>query len=132
MCGNKVLEGADRCPFCQTHLDKVFMNREIEKVIEKRVMRRVLKQGISGDMAGSEIPKVALPEVKETCPACGLELKGGEAKCSRCGVPLTSGKELLECPECGETFVAGAAACPKCGVEFDLGAEAEERLGRSR
>ena len=38
------------------------------------------------------IPTTPLPEVKSTCPFCGLEIDSGVSACPRCGVPL-KGKE---------------------------------------
>jgi len=116
LCGKKVPSDVDKCPFCSTHIDKVMLKREVDKVIERRLMRKI--RASADEAPAAPVPTAPIPEVKVTCPGCGLELKGGEAKCSRCGIPLAGEDDLLECPDCGARFAPGAKACPKCGVSF--------------
>ena len=116
LCGKKVPSDVDKCPFCSTHIDKIMLKREVDRVIERRLMRKI--KASAAEAPAAPVPNTPIPEVKVTCPGCGLELKGGEAKCSRCGIPLAVDDDLLECPDCGAQFVPGAKACPKCGVPF--------------
>ena len=58
-----------------------------------------------------------LPDIKVTCPFCGIQVDTALVKCPRCGVPLKP-QEFLECPECGTRAPEGSKSCPKCGVEF--------------
>ncbi len=122
LCGRNVPSDVDRCPFCSTHIDKITLRRELDKVIEKRLMRK-LKPSPIADAPAAPVPSAPIPEVKVTCPGCGLELSGGEVNCTRCGIPLATEEAMLECPECGTTFAEGAKACPKCGVGFERGTE---------
>ncbi len=122
LCGKKVPADVDTCPFCSTPIDKVVMKRELDKVIERRVMRRV-RSSKEEEAPPVPVPTAPIPEVKVTCPGCGMELKGGEAKCTRCGIPLAAEEELDDCPDCGTPFAPGAKVCPKCGVA--LGVEAD-------
>ena len=98
------------------------LRREVDRVIERRLMRKI--KASAAEAPAAPVPNTPIPEVKVTCPGCGLELKGGEAKCVRCGIPLAVDDDLLECPDCGARFVPGAKVCPKCGVSFVDEAEA--------
>ena len=117
LCGKKVPSDADKCPFCSTSIDRINVRRDIDKVIERRLMRKI-KAKAEPPKTSPDVPSASIPEVKVTCPGCGLELKGGEAKCSRCGIPLAEEEDLLECPDCDARFAPGTNACPKCGVSF--------------
>lgn len=108
----------DRCPKCNTKMDRVNTRREIDKVIEKRLMQRIEKAHKTRDFTHAEIPNAPLPDIRMSCPSCGLELAGGEGKCPRCGMKLAADESLVECPECGAHAVDGAKSCPKCHVKF--------------
>ncbi len=111
LCGNRVPPGLSKCPICATSL---------QNVTEKRAPARTDFDGrLIDDYLHKEIPKVAIPESRHTCPFCAKELQGGEAKCPRCGIPLISENEMLECPECGALAPQNAKACPSCGVGFE-------------
>ncbi len=116
----------DRCPKCSTKMDRVNTRRELDKVIERRLMHRIEKERKSRDMVQAEIPNKPLPTVKFSCPACGLDLAGGEGKCPRCGMKLASEESLAECPDCGAKVVEGAKSCPKCHVLFSTEGEGAE------
>jgi hypothetical protein len=115
LCGNKVPAGVSKCPVCAT---------EIQRVSSKRLSENLRSELLTEDFLHREIPRVVLPEAKHNCPLCALELKGTEAKCPRCGVPLSqvskaADQEMLECPECGSLASFGSKSCPKCGVGFE-------------
>jgi len=111
LCGNKVPLGVTKCPVCATELQELTAKRSAEGLLERP----------SEDFLHREIPKIVLPDAKHTCPLCAIELSGKEAKCPRCGVPLSMPKEeeLLECPECGALAPFGSRSCPKCGIGFE-------------
>jgi len=124
LCGNKAASGTNKCPVCGT---------EFHKVRVRKIRERGPHDLASGDLLRKEIPKLKLRETKLNCPFCAMELNGGEYKCPRCGVPLSTGappkapkpeEELLECPECGKFAPMGAKKCPNCGVGFEVGPEA--------
>lgn len=117
LCGKRVPPDANKCPVCSTQLDRIITARNLNKVIETRVMQKIEgKREREDDFLHGELPSVKLPEVKITCPGCSMELKGGEAKCPRCGIPLASESTLVECPECGAVASSTAPSCPSCGV----------------
>jgi hypothetical protein len=103
--------GISKCPICATELQKVTERRTSVKVAPSR--------GDVDDYLHMELPKLILPVAKHACPQCALELRGGEAKCPRCGIPLVAESEMLECPECGALAPPGAKSCPRCGVGFE-------------
>jgi predicted DCC family thiol-disulfide oxidoreductase YuxK len=49
LCGNKVSTYADKCPFCSTKLERVLTRRELDKVIERRLMQRLESQRAAED-----------------------------------------------------------------------------------
>lgn len=117
LCGKVVPSDVKKCPYCSSSIDRIRLRREIDKVIEHRIMRRIKAKSEVG-AAPTELPSAPIPDVTVTCPSCGMELAGHEAKCSRCGVPLIDEAEMLECPECGTKFAPGTSKCPECGVSF--------------
>ena len=117
-CGKNIPANVEKCPFCQTPIERVIRKRELDKIIEKRIMRKLKSSNSAKDDAAPTLPETPMPEVKVSCPGCGLELKGGETKCSRCGVPLAGEDNLMQCPDCGASFAEGAKTCPKCGVKI--------------
>jgi len=119
LCGKKVSPDLEKCPFCATHIDKVAAKRDLDKVIEHRVIQPLERTLISQDFLRAPIPKTELPDVKVNCPACGVALSGGESKCPRCSIPLSFEEIMLECPDCGALVRPGAKSCPKCGVGFE-------------
>lgn len=112
LCGNVVPPGLTKCPVCATELQKVKSRRSRESFGAPKP---------TDDYLHRDIPKVDLPKSKLACPLCAMELKGGESRCPRCGIPLAAQREMLECPECGSFAPANAKACPKCGVGFEEG-----------
>jgi len=124
LCGKKVPSDADKCPSCSTQIETIMAKRNLERVIERRVMRRV-KKAQKDELMTPEVPNAPIPEVKVSCPGCGMDLVGSEVKCPRCGVPLGTGGEMIECPECGAQMAVGISSCPSCGVGF------EEPVGES-
>ncbi|MCJ7562567.1 MAG: hypothetical protein MUO84_06120, partial [Thermoplasmata archaeon] len=124
LCGKKVPSDADKCPSCSTQIETIMAKRNLERVIERRVMRRV-KKAQKEELMTPEVPNAPIPEVKVSCPGCGMDLAGSEVKCPRCGVPLGTGGEMIECPECGAQMAVGISSCPSCGVGF------EEPVGES-
>ena len=111
LCGNRVPPGVLKCPICAT---------ELQKVVERRTSAKVApSRGHVDDYLHKELPKLILPIAKHACPQCALELRGGEAKCPRCGIPLVAESEMLECPECGALAPSGSKSCPRCGVGFE-------------
>ena len=87
---------------------------------ERRTSTTVVpSRGDVDDYLHKELPKFILPVAKHACPQCALELRGGEAKCPRCGIPLVPEGEMLECPECGAIAPPGSKSCPRCGVGFE-------------
>ncbi len=118
LCGKRVPSDADKCPFCSTQIETIMVKRELERVIERRVMRRV-KNAQKEELITPEVPNAPIPEVKVSCPGCGMDLIGTEAKCPRCGVPLGIEQDMIECPECGTQMVVGAASCSNCGIGFE-------------
>ena len=124
LCGNKAAPGTTKCSVCGT---------EFHKIRVRKVKERGPRDLASGDLLRKEIPKLKLRETKLNCPFCAMELSGGESKCPRCGVPLSTGapqkrlkpeEEMLECPECGKFAPVGSKKCPNCGVGFEEGPEA--------
>lgn len=124
LCGNKAASGTNKCPVCGT---------EFHKIRVRKIKERGPGDLASGDLLRKEIPKLKLRETKLNCPFCAMELNGGENKCPRCGVPLSTGappkppkpeEEMLECPECGKFAPMGSKKCPNCGVGFEEGPEA--------
>ena len=120
LCGNKVSPDAERCPFCSTRLETVLTRREMDKVIESRLMQRLHSEQAKEAFKAADIPSPGLPKSEMTCPSCGLNLEPGTARCPRCGVPVVTDEDMLECPECGSLVAPGAPKCLKCGVEFDV------------
>lgn len=102
--------GVTKCPVCAT---------ELQKVITRRKSEKGGGLALSDDYLRKELPRIELPKTKVACPICAMELQGGEAKCPRCGIPLTSDRDMLECPECGALAPPGAESCPNCGVGFE-------------
>ena len=132
LCGNKVSTYVSQCPFCSTKLERVLTRRELDKVIEKRLMQRLESSRTDDGSLTKDLFSAGLPEVKVSCPSCGQEMQPGTVRCSRCGVPIVTEDDMLECPECGTVIAQGAAECPKCGVPFevDLPTLAEPLLDR--
>ncbi len=117
LCGKRVPSDADKCPFCSTQIETIMLKRDLERVIERRVMRRV-KKAQKEELITPEVPNAPIPEVKMSCPGCGMDLTGSEAKCPRCGIPLGVEREMIECPECGAQMAVGITSCASCGVGF--------------
>ncbi|UCE81109.1 MAG: zinc ribbon domain-containing protein [Methanobacteriota archaeon] len=129
LCGNKVSADSERCPFCSTRLETVLTKREMDKVIEKRLMQRLQSKQAKEDFKAADTPAVGLPDATLSCPSCGMDLETGMGKCPRCGVPVVTDEDMFECPECGDLIASGAAKCPKCGAGFEVEKhEAEEPL----
>lgn len=119
LCGNRSKIGTEKCQVCGT---------EFHKVRQRKVRDKPAGVKPSGDLLRKEIPKPNIRETKLNCPFCAMELKGGETKCPRCSVPLSSApakptpkaeEEMLECPECGKFTSVGSKKCPNCGVKFE-------------
>lgn len=85
LCGNKVSPDAERCPFCSTRLETVMTKRELDKVIEKRLMQRLQAAQAKEDFKAADIPVVGLPDAVLSCPSCGMNLEAGMAKCPDAG-----------------------------------------------
>jgi hypothetical protein len=123
LCGKDVPVDADKCPHCSTEIDRAFVRRELDKIIQRRLMRKIREKEDEG-APEPDLSETPIPEVKVTCPSCAMELTGSEGKCPRCGIPLVPEHKMMECPECGAVIAEGAASCPKCAVSF--GKEDEE------
>ncbi|UCE90834.1 MAG: zinc ribbon domain-containing protein [Methanobacteriota archaeon] len=119
LCSNKVPSDSERCPFCGTRLETVITKREMDKVIEKRLMQRLQAEQAKEEFLEAERQSVGLPETKMSCPSCGVALESGVVKCPRCGVPVAPEEDKHECPECGAVVAAGADKCPSCGAAFE-------------
>jgi len=123
LCGNKSKKGTAKCAVCGT---------ELHKVRQRKIRERPAGSRPSGELLRKEIPKTELRKAKLSCPFCAVELKGGEGRCPRCGVPLSTApppkpraarahEELLECPVCRKFAPVGSSKCPNCGVGFEEG-----------
>jgi hypothetical protein len=52
----------------------------------------------AGNFVQDGIPRIDLPETRNTCPLCAQEIGTGVARCPRCGVPLKSEEEAMKLP----------------------------------
>ena len=89
LCGALVPTGSDQCPRCGTKTaDIVSANATVEAVARTS----------SRDMLKGDIPRTALPDIKNSCPLCAHEIDSTMAKCPRCGVPLKGAQAPAEPP----------------------------------
>ena len=118
LCGKYVSLDTGKCPVCGAKLNMIIARREIDKIVEKRIMRKLGSAQQRDSYRQDEYLKTVLPEVSPKCPACALDLSGKESKCPRCGITVGGVEKMLECPKCGAPSMPSAEVCISCGASF--------------
>lgn len=76
-------------------------------------MGNAFGQMMTGAMANASSSPSA-SEQKQTCPACGMQIRAGVKFCPECGASASP----KSCPKCGITVKANAKFCPECGCNL--------------
>lgn len=119
-CGELVLIGTKRCPFCK--LDLSGLSDSIKPPTVEKTMDELLN-----DLIEIESTHVEKADKKFCCPKCTCLLDGTETKCPRCGQALT-GNMGLRCPICGTSTEKGMKVCPRCGITLEKVSEEAKPL----
>lgn len=73
------------------------------------------------DITNNSVDKIVTAEKQTTkyCPACGKEIKTGNAFCGYCGQKINvDDVRSVICPQCGFDMKPGVQFCGKCGYKF--------------
>lgn len=106
-CGGLIPKDSERCPTCLIDLRKLL--GPDQETVERRT------NTILDELIRFESSLVKEEQKRFCCPDCSWLLSGAEAKCPKCGRPL-SNDDSLTCPVCMSTIRKDAKECEICGA----------------